>query len=118
LAGARQEEEALRHIDNALRMAPGYPIAFYLRAGMRVRAGDDAAAQRDWEAAIRGDPTYLDAYNGLIGLALRKKDYRAADKILKDGLAALPEAPQLNNGLAWIRATCPDASLRNGKQAV
>ena len=72
----------------------------------------------DSSEAIRLDPRMALAYANR-GMAWQKKGQY--DKALGD----LNEAVRLDprnalgcNGLAWFRATCPDAKYRDGKQAV
>lgn len=113
-----KDDEGLQHIDAALKIVPGFHVALHLRAAARVRARDDAAAQRDWLTLIQSQPGFMDAYLGLTGIAIRKKDYAEAVKTLTDGLKIAPNDLHLNNTLAWIRATCPDEKWRNGGDAV
>ncbi len=42
----------------------------------------------------------------------------AAIGLLRHGLTRLPESARINNELAWLLATTPDADLRDGAQAV
>jgi WD40 repeat protein/tetratricopeptide (TPR) repeat protein len=44
--------------------------------------------------------------------------YEPAAKNLDEALNLAPALPFLLNGRAWLRATCPDEKLRNGRQAV
>jgi tetratricopeptide (TPR) repeat protein len=44
--------------------------------------------------------------------------YSNAVHACRQALRANAEDPQSQNLLAWIKATCPDASVRDGKQAV
>ena len=48
--------EALRRLDRALELDPGLESARLLRAVAHEKAGDPAAAERDWQAALRANP--------------------------------------------------------------
>ena len=45
-------------------------------------------------------------------------DYRAAVTAYERALKLNPDSIRANNNLAWLRATCPDASYRDGKLAL
>ena len=45
-------------------------------------------------------------------------DYQAAIAAYEKALQLHPESIRANNNLAWLRATCPDGSFRDGKRAV
>jgi tetratricopeptide (TPR) repeat protein len=49
---------------------------------------------------------------------LRKGQTREAIDSWQQALAIKPDLPQVQNRLAWLLATDPDASLRNGAKAV
>jgi tetratricopeptide (TPR) repeat protein len=44
--------------------------------------------------------------------------YSNAVETLRQTLSLNPKNPRTYNSLAWIKATCPDASIRNGAEAV
>jgi len=48
----------------------------------------------------------------------QQKDSAGAVNAYRFALQKCPEAPELLNNLAWLLATCPDAHIRNGTQAV
>lgn len=52
----RDVEEAIRLLDSALKLEPGLESALLLRAYAHDQAGDDAAAERDWRAALKVNP--------------------------------------------------------------
>ncbi len=47
-----------------------------------------------------------------------RNDYRQAVTAYEDAIRANPDDGNAHNKLAWILATCPDPSVRNGKRAV
>jgi len=44
--------------------------------------------------------------------------FRAADRVFRDGLNALPDFPEANNDFAWFLATCPQQQFRDSKHAL
>lgn len=50
--------------------------------------------------------------------AYKNADYRRSVTLYTAALELAPDDPRALNGLAWILATCPDASVRNGRLAV
>jgi Flp pilus assembly protein TadD len=47
-----------------------------------------------------------------------EKMFRAADRVFRDGLSALPDYPEANNDFAWFLATCPQQQFRDSKLAL
>jgi tetratricopeptide (TPR) repeat protein len=61
----RDVGEAIRHLDRALELDPDLEPALLLRAYAHEQAGDEAAAQRDWRAALEANPDSLPALRRL-----------------------------------------------------
>src|SRR5437899_1989067 len=92
---------AKRNINEALRIDPKLWPALYVRAEIFAREGKYALAIQDCNEALR---KYADAskeFNSLIAM-------RPPTVILSRALSER----------AWFQATCPEASFRNGQQAV
>ena len=90
--------EAIDHFQQALRIWPGYPNA--------RRNLDEALRRRRLFELLQSALAAADA--GRFGEAIA--DYRRA-------VATAPSDVLVQNNLAWLLATCPDASLRNGAEA-
>jgi Flp pilus assembly protein TadD len=71
-----------------------------------------------FERAVRLEPSDEDARRNLAMALLGEARVDDAIAVLQDGLARTPEAPQLANYLAWVRATNPDAQHRDGAEAI
>ena len=80
---------ALQDLNNVIRLKPGHLIAALMRGQVNTRLGNYGLALAD--------------YDRLVSIT--------ASSLTMTSAWAL-------NGRAWIRATCPDASFRNGKQAL
>ena len=78
--------------------------------------GEVDRAIKDWSEAIRLNPMLADAYNNRGTAYFQKGDHQRA---LADYRKASAFSPALGlNGLAWVLSTCPEDSVRDGKQAV
>jgi tetratricopeptide (TPR) repeat protein len=86
--------------------------------GDLLQKGDLEEAIACYRQAIRIDPRSGDAYANL-GLAFfQKGESKEAIDSWQQALATKPDLPDVQNNLAWLLATAPDASLRNGAKAV
>jgi len=85
----RKWDLALKDLNTVIRLKPGHLLAALLRGGVNAHLGNYGRA--------------LDEY----------------DRLVKITASELPlTRAQALNACAWLRATCPDASFRNGKEAV
>jgi len=79
-------------------------------------ASDTAIA--NFDEAIRLDPKIAAAYNDRGILYQAKGDYDKAIADYDEAIRIDPKNVDAYNEVAWLRATCPQASLRDGKKAV
>jgi tetratricopeptide (TPR) repeat protein len=112
---------AKRNINEALRIDPKLWPALYVRAEIFAREGKYELAIQDCNEALRQNRFFIDAalLRANINVALRK--YAEASKEFNSLVAMHPPTVILARALserAWFQATCPDASFRNGQQAV
>jgi len=77
---------------------------------------DEAIAQ--FQKAVEIQPDYAEAHRNL-AICLRQQG-RMGEAIAhyQKALQIEPANPSIQNSLAWLLATCSEASLRNGKKAV
>jgi len=111
-------DEAIAHFQRALEIQPGAaPSHFGLAiAFMRSRHLDEAIME--YQKGLQSDPNFAPAYSPL-GAALEERGrfgeaitaYQKAVQLNPSDLAAL-------NNLAWLLATAPEASLRDGGKAL
>lgn len=83
-----------------------------------MHSGDQAGAEREWETLTKTDPRFQPAYLSWAEMKSKARDHTGAQAVLASGRKHLPESPWLANGLAWLLATCPEESARNGREAV
>lgn len=117
-------KEAIKYYDAALRISPNEFVGHYNRASTYIKLRDWNAALQDLNSTIRLQPAFFEASWVRSGICLNLGNYQAS---LKDLNALARETVRVGNsyglGLtldrrAWIRATCPDPSIRNGPLAV
>jgi len=115
-----QTDAARREFDEAIRLDPTMWPAYYNRARMEMKLGRLNAALADANQSIRMKPKFWSNY-ALRGDILAKLGYyknartdfyKAVELGPNDRLASV------RNDRAWLFATCPDASMRNGKLAI
>jgi tetratricopeptide (TPR) repeat protein len=63
-------------------------------------------------------PDFADAHHDLANALRRKGQYRDAVAHYESALQIDPRSVLTMNNLAWLLATCADASVRNGTRAV
>ena len=109
----RDYGEAIRRQDRTMQSD------FYLnRAGTYQEIGALDKASADCDQAIRIDPTYATGYMRRGNLRFAKGDYRGAASDLEKATRLSPKDVWVLTNFGWFQATCPEDSLRNGKQAL
>lgn len=111
-------EKSIADFNEYILLNPTNDLAFKNRASDFMGIGNYDKAISDWNEGLRLKQ------NDAIALAMRgdcyefkgqfneaRKDFYQAIRLDAKGDGAL-------NSLAWFRATCPDSSMRNGKEAV
>jgi len=118
LAKQDKPEEALVQLRQALASNAGYAPAHYQLGVVLSQRGDVQGAIREWRSALGLDPKYAEAHISL-GDALDGQGQKAeAVAEWREGLELQPDdAPALRR-VAWALATSPDASIRNGGDAL
>jgi tetratricopeptide (TPR) repeat protein len=111
-------EGAIAQYREVLRIKPDNAAACFSLALALAKTGRVEEALLSYRQAIKINPQYTDAYWNL-GLALiRKGETRQAIDCFQQDLAAKPDQPIVQNFLAWLLATAPEASLRDGALAL
>jgi tetratricopeptide (TPR) repeat protein len=117
-AAQGRREEAMGHFSEAVRLNPqlldAYTnLAMSLAADGRLTEAVQVATQ-----AVAVKPESAPAHHSL-GLILSRAG-RGQESIaaLREAVRLAPEWPEALNNLAWALATSPDATLRDGREAV
>jgi tetratricopeptide (TPR) repeat protein len=96
-------------------------LAFEDRASDFAAIGEYDKAIDDWSESLRLN---ADEATNATSLAMRgfcyykKGRFGEAEKDYHQAIQIDPKNPSAWNNLGWLRATCPIASMRNGKEAV
>ena len=111
-------DKAIENLTRAIALDPAYPNAYDSRARVWADKHNYDRALADYAKAIQVDPKSLDAYLGRATVWEAKGEYHKARADLEQCTRIDPADSDSHNGLAWLLATCPDDSMRNGQQAV
>ena len=118
LAQAGRVEEARREAGEAVRQHPDDPAARFELASVLALAGRDEEALRHFHEVIARAPDHPGAHQQLALSLSRSGRYREAIAACREGLVAYPLNFSLLNNLAWMLATNPEATVRDGPAAV
>jgi tetratricopeptide (TPR) repeat protein len=116
-----RRDEALNDFLEVIRIQPKLDLGYY-------DAGVIYNLTNRYKEAVDAMTRAIDLRQGDKGLARRRSErgnayfHLGQFKQAQDDLVAAvrlgPQDPDVLNNAAWFRATCPDASFRNGKEAV
>jgi tetratricopeptide (TPR) repeat protein len=109
--------EAEQHFLAALKTQPNHPEAHRALGTLLAQQGKPFEAARHLRVALLFQPdipTRLES----AGLLHQTGDYGGAVEQFRQVLLAQPDSVEAFNNLAWLLATCPDAAVRNGAEAV
>jgi Tfp pilus assembly protein PilF len=73
---------------------------------------------QEWETALEIEPNRADIHGRIASSLSRQGDFTGALARYRCALEIDPDLAEVLNNLAWLLATCPEASLRNGAEAV
>jgi tetratricopeptide (TPR) repeat protein len=114
----KQPQEAATLFRRALAARPGFAEA-HLNYGLALIAlGDRGQAEREIREALRLSPRLAAAHYRLGLLLAERQAYGDAIAEHRTALALRPNWIEAMRDLAWLRATCPDARLRDEAEAV
>ena len=120
----REYADSLKELDAIIRSSPDLWEAYDVRANLFMQKRNWPAALQDLNSTIRLQPAFFEASWKRSIVYLHLRNYAASLKDL-DALAKVTFQTQHPHELAltlsqraWIRATCPDGSFRNGRAAI
>jgi tetratricopeptide (TPR) repeat protein len=116
--GKGQSDLALADYDEAIRLDPHFALAYTNRGLAWGHKGRFDRAIADYDEAIRLDPSDAVPYVNRGRARARTKEYGKALADLDQAIKVDPGYFNAHNGRAWLLATCPDASYRDGTKAV
>jgi tetratricopeptide (TPR) repeat protein len=118
LAGLGQLDEAIEHYQTALRGLPDH-VQGYNNLGIALANRgqfDEAIAQ--FERALKIKPDDAGVHGNLANALSARGRPAEALAHYETALRIQPHHVETQKNLAWLRATCPQASLRNRDEAI
>lgn len=111
-------DAALVDCETAIRLDPALAPGYFCRGLIAYQRSDLKASLADLDEAIRLNPRDFEArlWRGIVRQS--RNDERGAIADYAEAARLEPTSAIAHNNLAWIRASCPDAALRNGKEAI
>jgi tetratricopeptide (TPR) repeat protein len=109
---------AAADLNQAIQINPQFMKAYYRRACVYMMLGNDDQAITDLTKTIQINPSFAMAYLRRSYAYMLKGAYAQAITELDQFIQSHPNGAAAYNRLAWLLATCPQASFRDGKKAV
>jgi tetratricopeptide (TPR) repeat protein len=114
-AQGKYDEAAVEYI-TALQLKPDDGVIRTALALATQNAGIEKALTNLFEA-LKTRPT-AEIHAQIAALETTQGTFQDAVEHFHEALRLKPDAPDVLNNLAWLLATCPDARIRDGAQAV
>jgi tetratricopeptide (TPR) repeat protein len=111
-------DRAIADYDHAIQLDPKLTLAYSNRARAYRSMGNYDKAIADYGHAIQLDPRFALAYTNRSIAYQYKGEYEKAIEDYGHVIHLNPKDAQAYKNLAWLLATCPQASFRDGKKAV
>jgi len=113
-----ERDQAITHFRKALAAQPGLAAAHFQLGNALLEKGSVDEAVVCFRKALEIQPGFAEAHLALAGALLQKG---RVHEVLAHSRAALelqPDNPAILSSLAWVLATWPEASVRNGTEAI
>lgn len=118
LVAKNRFDEAQAHLQEALRIDPSFSPAHDALGFAQLRQGKIIPALAQFEAALVLDPASAEAHFHFATALTLQGRVREAVQHYREALQSRKDWPEALNDLAWLLATHPDASVRNGQEAL
>lgn len=118
---SKRYDVAVRYLTAALASDAKDADAAYLyglRGDAYVGKGDSDKAAADYARAVKLVAKRAEDYLWRGFIYQKMGDYRAAASDYAKGIALSPDNDRVIGALAWLRATCPESSARDGREAI
>ncbi|HVP64859.1 MAG TPA: tetratricopeptide repeat protein [candidate division Zixibacteria bacterium] len=111
--GKNKLQDARKHADRALAIAPQFAKALTLRGIIKLGADDTQGGIADLQQSIHSDPNYALGYIALGAGLNAQRNFKEAQRTLERGMSLDPNAWQ-----GWFELTKTEIALGNFKDAL
>ena len=111
-------KQAIEHYRSAVESDPTFGEAHFQLANVLMRQELFEEAIPHYRRVVELDPSNAFAHFMGAMTLVRVQRWKEARMRLEEGLAALPDDTDLGHALARLLAACPEASIRDGQQAL
>ncbi len=114
----RQRQPAIAYWRRVTEIDPESSEAWTTLANALQLSGKREEARQLFAKAVELDPANATAWLSEARLWILDSEFQTASQRLEAALAAVPNHAGLNDTLARLLATCPDAAIRDGRRAM
>ena len=114
----RDLKKAQAEFNQAIQLDPKHPDVYSGYATMFLTRGDTRKALAVLDQAVKLDPQSPDSHGNRAVVLLSVNKYDRALDDLNEVIRFAPASARGHKERAWLLATCPEAKIRNGEQAV
>ena len=118
LLGLGRADEAINAARTGLAVCATYPDLHYTLGRALARKGDFASATNQFGYALLLKPGWAEAHLTLGRVLVYLGNAPAGLRQVQEAVRLAPESPLTLSELAWLLATHPDVTVRNGPEAV
>ena len=118
LAKIGSDDEALTNFRKATELNPRFVDAYYNLGVLLAQMGKLHEAITEWQKAVEVTPNYAKGHYSLGDAYYQMGRIPEALAHWRTGISIDPDHLQVLNKAAWVLATTPDTSVRNGAEAV
>jgi protein O-mannosyl-transferase len=111
-------DDAITEYESALQINPESAEAHFDFGNALRQKGKPDKAAAEFQSAVRIDPKYLEAHCNLGNVLMEMGKMKEAMPHFEQALQIAPADANIQNNLAWLLATSPENSLRDGRRAV
>lgn len=109
---------AMASVESAIALRPADARAHCQRGDVFCKEREWDKAMNEYDEAGRLAPNLVWAWRGRASVFAAKSDFAHALSTYRNARDVCSGDSSIMNDLAWLLAACPDAALRNGKEAV
>ena len=110
--------EALRYFQSAVQLSPGWPEPRRQAALALLRLGRNDQARAVYQTLPALLPNTAEGHRDLADMFSEGGQFADAIEHYREALRLKSDLQPVLNNLAWLRSTCPQPELRDGREAV